>query len=88
LGAGAGLLDGPFRPPKRLLAIFCLALSSGAMSFFFYLGGGSIVKAGNFTSLVSYEVGKGAGFSSFFSYFLNKNKFYSLRKVSNELAAC
>jgi hypothetical protein len=55
LETAAGLEVGPLGPPNRLLAIFCLALSSGATNFFFsFSRGGSIdTKTGGLTSLSS-----------------------------------
>jgi len=38
-GTGTGFTGGAFNPPNKLFAMFCLALSSGAINFFFSLTG-------------------------------------------------
>lgn len=49
-----GCFKGPLTPPNRLLAIVCLALSSGATNFFFYFAGGSLAtNTGDLTYLAS-----------------------------------
>jgi len=47
---------GPFRPPNRLLAMFCLTFSSGAIIFFFsfsLVGEAGETKTGDLTYLAS-----------------------------------
>jgi len=90
IGRGAGFAVGFFTaPPNKLLAIFSFAFSSGAMNFFFYLGGESTdaITTG-FTILGSEEIAVGV-FSVFFCYFyfLNSYSFTRSRSFRNLMSS-
>jgi hypothetical protein len=85
IGRGAGFTAEVFTaPPNKLLAIFSFAFSSGAMNFFFYLGGESTGGITGFTTLGS----EGLAIEDFsvllcYFYFLNSSNCTHSRSSKN-----